>query len=110
MGQLDGKIAVVTGASRGIGAEIAQRFAAEGAAVAVVARTTGSGTSPLAGTINETVDQIRAAGGTAIPIGANLAKPEEREHLISETVRQFGHPDILVNNAAVTYFKRIEDF
>ena len=110
MGQLNGKIAIVTGASRGIGAEIARRFAAEGAAVAVTARTTDSGTSPFAGTINESVDQIRAAGGTAIAIGANLAKPDEREHLVSETVRQLGQPDILVNNAAVTYFKRIEDF
>ena len=66
MGILDGKVAIVTGASRGIGAEIARRFAGEGAAVAVAARTTETGTSPLAGTITETVEQIRAAGGTAV--------------------------------------------
>ena len=62
MGILDGKVAIVTGASRGIGAEIARRFAGEGAAVAVAARTTETGTSPFPGTIAETVEQIRAAG------------------------------------------------
>ncbi len=110
MGLLDGRVAVVTGASRGIGAEIARRFGAEGAAVAVSARTTDPGSSPFEGTIHETADQIRAAGGTAVAIAANLAKPEDRERLVSETTRQLGAPDILVNNAAVTYFRRIEDF
>ena len=67
MGVLDGKVAIVTGASRGIGAEIARRFGAEGAAVAVAARTTDAGMSPLAGTIGETVVQIREAGGQRSP-------------------------------------------
>jgi len=110
MGILDGKIAIVTGASRGIGAEIARRFGAEGAAVAVAARTTQAGGSPLAGTIGETAAQIRAAGGTAIAVPADLARPEDREALVSETTRQLGAPHILVNNAAVTYFTRVEDF
>src|SRR5580658_2669321 len=110
MGLLDGKIAIVTGASRGIGAEIARRFGAEGAAVAVSAHTTDPGSSPFAGTINETVDQIRAAGGTAIAIAANLAKADEREQLVMQTRRQLGTPDICVSNAAVTYFRRVEDF
>jgi len=110
MGVLDGRVAIVTGASRGIGAEIARRFAAEGAAVAVAARTAEPGASQFAGTITETADQIRAAGGTAIAITANLAKAEDRERIVEQATSELGPPDILVNNAAVTYFIRVEDF
>jgi NAD(P)-dependent dehydrogenase (short-subunit alcohol dehydrogenase family) len=110
MGTLEGRIAIVTGASRGIGAEIARRFALAGAAVAVAARTTEQGTSPLDGTIGETVEQIRAAGGTAVAIRADLSKPEDRERLVQEAHRQLGAPDILVSNAAVTYFTPVGDF
>ncbi len=110
MGVLDGKVALVTGASRGIGAEIARRFGAEGAAVAVVARTTDGAPAALPGTIDETAAQLRGAGGTAVAIPADLAKPGDRERLVEETTRQLAAPDILVNNAAVTYFTRVEDF
>jgi citronellol/citronellal dehydrogenase len=110
MGALDGRVAIVTGASRGIGAEIARLFAAEGAAVAIAARTTEPGSSPLPGTIGETAAQIRAAGGTAEPIPADLARPGDRERLVTETARKLGVPDILVNNAAVSYFTPVEDF
>jgi citronellol/citronellal dehydrogenase len=110
MSVLDGKVAIVTGASRGIGAEIARRFAAEGAAVVVAARTTEPGTSPLPGTIGETAGQIRAAGGTAVAIAADLSQPADRERLVEQATQQLGAPDILVSNAAVTYFTRVEDF
>jgi citronellol/citronellal dehydrogenase len=110
MGLLDGRVAIVTGASRGIGAEIARRFGAEGAAVAVAARTAEAGVSPFAGTIAETVEQIQFAGGSAVAISADLSSAEDRERLVAETISRLGPPDILVNNAAVTYFTRVEDF
>jgi citronellol/citronellal dehydrogenase len=108
-GLLDGKVAIVTGASRGIGAAIARRFGAEGAAVAVAGRTTDEAGSPLPGTIGQTVAAITGAGGTAVAIRADLSRPEDRQRLVAETTRQLGPPGILVNNAAVTYFQRVGD-
>jgi NAD(P)-dependent dehydrogenase (short-subunit alcohol dehydrogenase family) len=110
MSVLNGKVALVTGASRGIGAEIARRFGAAGAAVAVAARTTDGAPAAFPGTIDQTVAEISRAGGTAVAIAADLSKPEDRTRLVEETTARLGAPDILVSNAAVTWFTRVEDF
>ncbi len=109
-GPLKGKVALVTGASRGIGAAIAARLAQEGAAVALSARTESEGQSRLPGTLQETAARIRAAGGIAEPIRADLAQAAEREHLVEEAVARLGPIDILINNAAITYFGPVADF
>jgi citronellol/citronellal dehydrogenase len=110
MGALDGRLALVTGASRGIGAAIAQRFAREGARVAVTARTEAEGDHRLAGSIGSTVDLIRDAGGTASAFRADLSDPADRERLVADVTATMGDIDILVNNAAVTYFTPIQEF
>ncbi|MQA95224.1 MAG: SDR family NAD(P)-dependent oxidoreductase [Streptosporangiales bacterium] len=110
MGLLDGKVAIVTGASRGIGPAIAVRFAEEGAKVVVAARTVDAEGSRLPGTIGETVDRIKAAGGEAVAQRADLAKAADREALVARAHEAFGQVDVLVNNAAVTYFTPVADF
>jgi NAD(P)-dependent dehydrogenase (short-subunit alcohol dehydrogenase family) len=102
-GILSGRVAIVTGASRGIGAAIARRFAAEGARVALVARTIESG-GPLAGSLAETLSVIEAAGGQAHAIRADLADPADRARIVPETLARFGQIDIWVNNAAWARF------
>ncbi len=105
MGELDGKVAIVTGASRGIGAAIAQRFAAEGAAVAVTARTAEPGVSHLDGSLRQTVETIEAAGGRAIAITADLADPAfDADAIVATAAAAFGPVDILVNNAAACFY------
>ncbi len=110
MGKLDHKVAVVTGASRGIGAEISARFAGEGAKVICAARTLKEGDHPLEGSLEKTVADIRAAGGEATAVAVNLAQPEECERLIAAAAAIYGPVDVLVNNAALTYFIPVKDF
>jgi NAD(P)-dependent dehydrogenase (short-subunit alcohol dehydrogenase family) len=110
MGKLDGKVVVVTGASRGIGAEIARTLAAEGGKVICAARTLREGEHPLAGSLETTVGQIREAGGEATAVAVNVSEVAECERLIREARATYGPVDVLVNNAALTYFLPISDF
>ncbi|MFC5825075.1 SDR family NAD(P)-dependent oxidoreductase [Nonomuraea insulae] len=110
MGVLEGKVAVVTGASRGIGAATAVRLAAEGAKVVAAARTVEASQSRLEGTIGETVAQIEAAGGTAFAHATDLSREQDRQALIQAAEQRYGQVDILVNNAAVTYFTPVSEF
>ena len=107
---LAGKVAVVTGASRGIGEAIAIRYAMEGARVIVSARTLDDGDHVLEGSINSVVKRIQDMGGEAHAVRCDLAIEAHRENLIKETEAVFGPVDILVNNAAVTYFVPVEQF
>ena len=109
-GVLKGQVAVVTGASRGIGEAIARRYAMEGAKVVVSARTVSEEDHYLPGTITETVARINDAGGEAIAVKADLASAEDRHNLIKAAEEAFGGVDILVNNAAITYFIPVADF
>lgn len=101
---MDGRVAIVTGASRGIGERIAERFAAEGAAVALVARTAEPGTSALPGSIGEVAERIRAGGGRAAIVPADLTVPEQVETIVARAEEALGPVDTLVNNAGVNFY------
>jgi 3-oxoacyl-[acyl-carrier protein] reductase len=101
-GKLIDKVAVVTGASKGIGAGIAKHLAGEGAAVVVNYASSKEGADKL-------VDEIAKRGGKAIAIQADVAKKKDLERLFAETKKAFGRIDILVNNAGVYQFAPLED-
>jgi len=102
MGSLDGKIAIVTGASRGIGRMIALKLASLGAQVVV-------NYSQSSDKANEVVAQIEEQGGAAIAIQADIGRISEIEKLFSETINRFGKVDILINNAGRILYKAIAD-
>jgi NAD(P)-dependent dehydrogenase (short-subunit alcohol dehydrogenase family) len=99
--QLNGKVAIVTGASRGIGRQIALELARRGVAVAVAARTVEV-KNRLPGTVGETVAAIEAVGGRAIAVQTDVTQEADLRRLVETTVKTFGRLDILVNNAADT--------
>lgn len=110
MGKLDGKVVIVTGASRGIGAEIAKLFAREGGRVVCAARTLREGEHRLQGSLETTVTEIRAAGGEATPVAVNISEPAECERLVQASREAYGPVDVLINNAALTYFIPVRDY
>lgn len=101
MAKLAGKVAVVTGASKGIGASIARHLAAEGASVVVNYASSKEGADKV-------VNEITAAGGKAIAVGASVAREADITRLFEETKKAFGKVDILVNNAGVYGFAPLD--
>ena len=99
-GRLAGKVAIVTGASRGIGRAVAERFAAEGSSV-VVNYTQGAANA------NAVVAGIQAAGGTAIAVQADVSRSTDVVRLVEQTLDRFGRIDVLVNNAGVMVAKGV---
>src|SRR6266446_7651536 len=109
MGKLQDKVAIVTGASRGIGKAIAELFAKEGAKVVCSARTMKEGEHPLEGSLETTVAGIKRAGGEATAVTCDVSSEEDCKKLVAETHRAYGPCDVLVNNAALTYFIEVKD-
>ena len=101
-GKLNGKVAVVTGASKGIGAGIVKQLAAEGAAVVVNYASSKSDADKV-------VDEIAKGGGKAVAVQADVSKKKDVERLFADTKKAFGKIDILVNNAGVYDFKPLEE-
>jgi 3-oxoacyl-[acyl-carrier protein] reductase len=100
-GKLEGKVAIVTGASKGIGTSIAEHLAAEGAAVVVHYSSSMQGADRVVG-------EITAKGGSAIAVQADVSKPADIKRLFAEARKAFGRLDILVNNAGVYEFGPLE--
>jgi NAD(P)-dependent dehydrogenase (short-subunit alcohol dehydrogenase family) len=100
---VDGKVAIVTGASRGVGAATAELLARRGCRVVCAARATDASPLPIPGTIDDTVRRITESGGDAIAIPTNLVRDEDVIAMVEGAIGHFGGVDILVNNAAITF-------
>lgn len=103
LGDLAGKRALVTGASRGIGAALAAALAEQGVAVACAARSTADQPQRTPGTLDDTVARIRDAGGHAVAVPADLSDPDAVVAMVDVAAAELGGLDLLVNNAAVTF-------
>lgn len=102
--RFEGKVAIVTGASRGIGKAIALGLAREGADVVVAARTEQPEQHFLPGTIYQTAEEVEGLGRHALPIRVDISNEESVAEMVSRTMDAFGRIDILVNNAGVSYY------
>jgi NAD(P)-dependent dehydrogenase (short-subunit alcohol dehydrogenase family) len=107
---LAGRTAIVTGASRGIGRGIAQRLGSAGAHVILGARSLETPKGRFAGTVQETAEEIRRAGGRATPLAVDTADPASREAFVKAAIEASGGIDILVNNAGTAIYKEVADF
>jgi len=111
VGKLDGKVALITGASRGIGQGIAEHFAREGAKVVVSARTLHEGDHKmLEGSLDRTVEHIRAVGGEATAIVGDVSLEDDCNRMVEEAKAAYGPVDVLVNNAALNFYIPIVDY
>lgn len=105
----EGLVALVTGASRGIGAAIARRLAAEGAEVGIVARSMDAHPH-LPGTLRQTALDIRDLGGRAVALPGDLSDPLTRRRIVEDALGRLGRVDILVNNASAAYYMPFERY
>ncbi len=103
---LEGRVAIITGASRGIGKALALRLAQEGADVVVAAKSETS-TEQLPGSIHETADEVRALGRRALPLKVDVRNEDEIAAMVERTVSEFGRIDILINNAGALWWKPV---
>jgi citronellol/citronellal dehydrogenase len=103
MMSLEGKVAIVTGSSRGIGKAIALALAEEGVDIVAAARTTDANPVSLPGTVDTTAAEVRALGRRAIGVRMDLTKEEDIEEMMRKTLEEFGRVDILVNNAGISF-------
>lgn len=108
--ELAGRVAVVTGASRGIGRAIATRLASAGAHVVLAARSVDKPSEGFSGTIHDVADAIRAFGGKATPLGLDVADATSREAFVRACQEQLGTIDVLVNNAGTPLYKTIDEY
>lgn len=109
MGALSNRVAIVTGASRGLGKDLAVGLGCAGATVVAVARTEKEGQSAIPGTLEQTVQLVQEAGGQAVALRCDVAKEEEIQAVVDYTLKSFGRIDILVNNAGIQVPGTIKD-
>src|SRR5437016_10615686 len=109
MERLSGKVAIVTGASRGVGKAVALALAGEGADIVVAAKTSEPN-SRLPGTIHETAAAVQKLGRRALAVPCNVREAEDVERMVQKTITEFGKIDILINNAGAIFWADVADW